>query len=92
MLDADVLFSYLKGDELAAQAEKLVLKAGNGEVKLYVSSEVYDDIVSALRSDAMSLDLVADFLADVNAVPHTSLPMAADLAEEALRPQEASLL
>jgi len=44
LLDADVLFSYLKGDELSAQAGKLVLKAEDGEVKLYVSSEVYDDI------------------------------------------------
>ncbi|KPV65261.1 MAG: PIN domain protein [Candidatus Bathyarchaeota archaeon BA1] len=85
LVDADAFFSYLKGDNLSSHVEKLISKADRGETKLCVSSEIYDDITSALRSDNIPLNLVVNFIEDMKLIPHHPLPMTAEIAHEALR-------
>jgi predicted nucleic acid-binding protein len=84
LADADLFFFYLRGGTLAAQSEAVVKDATAGKIRLRVSSEIYDDVVSALRADENPLDVARDFVADMKAIPHTSLPMSAEVAEDAL--------
>jgi predicted nucleic acid-binding protein len=84
LVDTDVIFFFLRGGRLEDKAEKLVLKAENGELELRTSSEVYDDAISALRSGGTTLDVVRNFLADMRTIPHRPLPMTADIAEYAM--------
>jgi len=85
LVDADAFFSYLAGNSLSDHTEKLVSRAETGETRLHVSSEIYDDIVSALRSDKTPLNMVADFIGDMKIIPHDSLPVTVDVVQEALQ-------
>ena len=84
LVDADVFYSYLVSDELSNQAEKLLEKADGGLVKLHVASEIYDDIIAALRSDNKELRTVGELLADLRKFPHEALPTTLDVASEAI--------
>jgi hypothetical protein len=52
LVDSDVFFSYLVNDELCLHSEKLIERANQGAVKLVCASELYGDIITALRSDS----------------------------------------
>ena len=82
--DTDLFFFYLKGGRYESQAEEVVKAADSGEITLKTSSEVYDDAISAIRSDGASMDLAHSFVSDMRSVPHTALPMSADIAEHAV--------
>ncbi len=84
LADADVFFSYITADHLVPHSENVMLAAGRGELTLYVCSEVYDDIISALRSGGASLEGVMEFLTSMREVPHTPLSITAELAHDAL--------
>ncbi len=83
--DADVFFFYLRGGALEEKASKIVGEAVSGAMKLHASSEVYDDAITAIRSGGTPLDVAIKFLADLKAIPHVTLPITPEVAEEAVR-------
>jgi len=85
MVEADLFFSYITADELANHSEKVVVAAGKGETRIHVCSELYDEIVSALRSDGVSIDNVVVFLDKICLVPHQPIPVTINIAMEALK-------
>ncbi len=85
LLDADFFISYLTGDLLFEHSRQVVRLILGGTIKPHASSEVYDDIASALRSQGVSLEEVESFLRDVAAIPHRTIPVTAEVAAEALR-------
>lgn len=84
LVDADVFFSYLVDDGLVHHAEKLLEKADRGLLKLQAASEIYDDLVTALRSDGTAIDVVSELLSDLRKLPHETLPTTLDVASEAV--------
>ena len=84
LIDADVLISYLTSDNLSAQAEQLVNKADATQVRLYAASELYDDIITALRTERVNLETVIQVLTDIRKIPHETLPTTPEIAEQAL--------
>jgi len=85
LTDADVFFSYLVADELSDLSEKLVYRADSGLLKLRAASEIYDDIITALRSSNTPTDVVVEFLSDLRKIPHEVLPTSLEVAVEAMR-------
>ena len=84
LVDADVLFSYLVSDELSNHAEKLLERADRGLLKLQTASEIYDDIITALRTENTAMDVVVELLSDLRKLPHETLPTTLDVASEAM--------
>lgn len=85
LVEADLFISYLTGDELEPAYSKLVKDTEEGKLDLAVSSEVYDDVVTALRSQGISSEKAADFVDDMKRIRHRPLPVTADIASSALR-------
>ena len=85
LVDADIFFSYLVSDELSNHAEKLFERAERGSLKLKVASEIYDDIITALRTESTGMDVVIELLNDLRKLPHETLPTTLDIASEAMR-------
>lgn len=85
LADADLFISYLTGDELEPVFGKLVKDAEEGRLDLMTSSEVYDDVVTALRSQGVSSEEAANFVDDMKKIRHKPLPVTADIASGALR-------
>lgn len=55
-----------------------------GRLELLASSEVYDDVISALRSQKVQLKTISDFVRDMRAIPHRTLPVTLDVAATAV--------
>mgnify|MGYP001027959141 FL=1 len=85
LADADVFFSYLVADQLSGSSEKLVYRADSGLLKLQVASEIYDDIITALRSSNTPIEVVVELLSDLRRIPHEVLPTSVEVAAEAMR-------
>jgi predicted nucleic acid-binding protein len=85
LLDADVLFSYLVSDELSTHSERVLDRAEKGLLKLYTASEIYDDLVTALRSNGTPMNVVVEFLNDLRVIRHEVLPTTQDVASEAMQ-------
>ena len=84
LVDTDLFFYYLRGGSLEGQAEEVVDGAEAGRFVLRTSSEVYDDAILALRSDEYPLDGIREFLGDMRSIPHSPVPMSAQVAAEAV--------
>ncbi|MBS7653477.1 PIN domain-containing protein [Candidatus Bathyarchaeota archaeon] len=84
LLDTDAFISYISGDELVEQAEKIVELITDGAVEAFVSSMLYDDVISALRSKGMEIDDVIQVLVAIASIPHVSLPITTQIAISAL--------
>lgn len=84
LADTDLFFFYLKGGKLSLQAKQIIRSAGSDLLELRTSSEVYDDAISALRSDNVALHIIHDFVSKMKSIPHKALPVSAEIAEEAL--------
>lgn len=84
LVEADLFISYLTGDKFVDKFDVLVESARAGTSNLFASSEVFDDVISALRSQGRTLGEVADFVADMHAIPFESLPVTASLAAKAV--------
>ncbi len=82
---ADLFISYLTGDSLESRFAKAVDSAEIGEIELLVCSEIYDDVVTALRSQGVNLEEVETFISDMRAIPHLAIPVDTETAREALR-------
>jgi predicted nucleic acid-binding protein len=74
----------LRGGRLADQAARVIEEAEAGGIQLRTSSEVYDDAITAIRSDGYALKLALDFVSDMRSIPHTPLPMNAQVAADAM--------
>lgn len=85
LLDADVFVSYLRGDELSSASEVVIRALTSGRAAGLVSSIIYDELITALRSKGASFDLVEEVLAGMAAIPHTPLPVTPEVALLALR-------
>lgn len=85
LVDSDVFFSYLVNDELSIHSEKLIERANQGGLKLACASELYDDIITALRSDNVRMPVIIEILRDLRKLSHEVLPTTVDVAEEAMR-------
>ena len=84
LADTDIFFFYLKGGRFSEQARQIIRSASSSMVELRTSSEVYDDAVTAMRSDNIAFAIIRDFISKMKSIPHKSLPMSAEIAEEAL--------
>ena len=84
LLDSDVFISYIKGNELANQAEKVVKPLLDGVLEAYVSSILYDDVISGLRSKNMELGAIIEVLTAIASIPHTPLLITPSVAISAL--------
>jgi predicted nucleic acid-binding protein len=84
LVDSDVFFSYLVNDGLCAHSEKLIEGANQGLVKLACASELFDDIITALRSDNIGMQVVIEMIGDLRKLSHDVLPTTVDVAEEAM--------
>ncbi len=84
MVEADLFISYLTGDELTPHFQPVVDAGTEGSIELLASSEVYDDIISALRSQRVDLGTIMSFLRDLRAIPHHTIPVTLDVAATAI--------
>jgi predicted nucleic acid-binding protein len=84
LVDTDLFFYYLRGGTLERQAADVIREAGAGRLALRTSSEVYDDAILALRSDEYPLDGIREFLSDMRSIPHSPVPMNAQVAADAI--------
>jgi predicted nucleic acid-binding protein len=84
LLDADVFISYISGDELADHAEKAVKYIVEDALEAFVSSMLYDDVISGLRSKGMDIQEAIQVLTAIASIPHTSLPVTPAIAISAL--------
>jgi predicted nucleic acid-binding protein len=84
LVDADVFISYLTSDKLSVHAERLVDKADATQVRLYAASEMYDDVITALRTERVNLETVIQVLMDIRKIPHETLPTTPEIAEQAM--------
>jgi len=84
LLDADVFLSYIGGDELSEHSEKVVKLIADGILEAFVSSMLYDDVISALRSKAMDLRDIMQILVAISSIPHKPLPVTPQIAISAL--------
>jgi predicted nucleic acid-binding protein len=82
--DTDLFFFYLRGGRCELQAENVIEEVGKGNVELKVSSETYDDAISAIRADELPLAVARSFISDIKLIPHTALPLTVEIAEEAI--------
>ena len=85
LLDAGIFISYLTGDRLLRHSVKAVEGIVAGEVVAHASSEIYDDIISKLRSNSTPVRKVVEFVNAVSKIPHRPLPLSPEIAVQALR-------
>ncbi len=83
LVEADLFISYLTGDALEPHFRRVVDSGLEGGLELVSSSEVYDDVVSALRSDKIPLGTIVNFLRDMVTIPHRALPVTVEIAASA---------
>jgi len=84
LLDADVFISYLISDNLFEHSVKIIEHIVTGSVTAYVSSEIYDDVISMLRSNGISLSKVIEFISAMSKIPHKPLPLNPQIVIQAL--------
>ncbi|HID90914.1 TPA: PIN domain-containing protein [Candidatus Bathyarchaeota archaeon] len=85
LIEADFFISYLRGDELADKVERLMISALEGKITLFVSSEVYDDIITAYRCKGFGVEQVKSLLADIRSIPHEAIPVTNESAVVAMQ-------
>ncbi|MEM2123670.1 MAG: PIN domain-containing protein [Candidatus Bathyarchaeia archaeon] len=78
--DTVLFISYLRGDDLSDRAEAVVDRALAKETLLLVSSEMYDDLITAYRTGGYKLDEIRSILLDLQAIPHEVVPTTLDIA------------
>lgn len=84
LLDSNLFLSYLKGDELSAQAEKVIKSVVEGTLEAFAFLMLYDDVISGLRSKGMTLNEILQVLTAIASIPHAALPVTPRIAIGAL--------
>ena len=85
LVDSDVFISYLTRDKLFEHSLKVIEEIASGMVEAYVSSEIYDDIISMLHNNGISLRDVIAFIDAVSKIPHEPLPVNPEIAMLAMK-------
>ncbi len=85
IVEADLFISYLTGDPLEPRFRRVVEAGHEGKVRLLASSEVYDDVISALRGQNVPLAKVREFVRDMKTIPHQALPVTPETAALAVQ-------
>jgi len=85
LVDTCVILHYLLGDSLADNAENLIKHAVEDKLTLYMSSEAYDDAITAFRSKGICMSTILDILEKWASIPHQVLPVTIEIAMEALK-------
>jgi methyl coenzyme M reductase subunit D len=70
----------LTSDKLSGHVERLVGKADAMQVRLYAASEMYDDTVTALRTERVNLETVIRVLIDIPKIPHETMSSTPEIA------------
>lgn len=84
LLDSDVFLSYIGGGELVEHAEKIIKLIADEMIEAFISSMLYDDIISALRSKGMDINSVIQILVTIASIPHKPLPITPETSISAL--------
>ncbi len=84
LLDSNVFLSYLKNDNLADNAESVIQATLDGRLKAHVSSALYDDVITALRSKNIPIVDIKTAIRGIASIPHTPLPINPTIALTAL--------
>ncbi|MGC8849304.1 MAG: type II toxin-antitoxin system VapC family toxin [Candidatus Bathyarchaeia archaeon] len=80
IVDTALFISYLRGDDLSDRAEMVVDRALAKETLLLVSSEMYDDLITAYRTGGYKLNELRSILLDLQAIPHEVVPTTLNIA------------
>lgn len=80
MVDTVLFISYLRGDEFSDKSETVIDRALTKKTLLLVSSEVYDDLMTAYRVKGYRIDEVKNILLDLRAVPHEVVPVTLEIS------------
>lgn len=84
LLDSDVFISYIKRDEMADNSERIVRAIISGRLKAYISSMLFDDVITGLRSKGMEIGDVIKVILAIASINHISLPVTSAIAINAL--------
>ncbi|MBC7091179.1 MAG: hypothetical protein H5T50_04640 [Nitrososphaeria archaeon] len=74
LLDADVFLSYIGGGLLVDHAEKIIKLIADRMIETFVSSMLYDNVISALCSKGLDINSVIQVLVVIASIPHNPLP------------------
>lgn len=85
LIDSDVFLSYFKADELVKHSEKVINLILDNKIIAYVSSILYDDLVTCLLSVGVDIDMIINTISRLSAIPHISLPLSPVIVITALR-------
>ncbi len=66
---------YLTLDNLFKFSTKVIEYIVMGKILAYVSSKIYDDVISTLRSNGVPLSKVVEFISAISKIPHKPLPL-----------------
>jgi len=80
VVDTALFISYLRGDELSDRAEIVIDWALTQKTFLLVSSEMYDDLITAYRTAGYKSSEIKNILLDLRAVPHEVVPTTLNIA------------
>lgn len=84
LLDADVFISYIKGDEMVDHSERVIDGIMSGRLEAHISSMLFDDVITGLRSKGMEISEVINVILAIASINHTSLPVTSAIAVNAL--------
>jgi len=80
VVDTVLFISYLRGDEFSDRAEIVIDTALTKKTLLLVSSEMYDDLITAYRTGGYEPNDVKNMLLDLRAVPYEVVPTTLNIA------------
>lgn len=84
LLDADIFISYIKGDEMVEHSGSVVKAIMSGRLEAHISSMLFDDVITGLRSKGMEIGDVIKVILAIASIHHTPLPVTSSIAVNAL--------
>lgn len=84
LIDSDVFISYIKGDEMIEHSERVIDAITSGRLEAQISSMLFDDITTGLRSKGMDISDVIKVILAIASIKHVSLPVTSAIAINAL--------
>jgi len=84
LLDTDFFISYYRKDELINNVKEILALALENSINLFISSEIFNDIISAYRSKGYSFYQIKELLLDLYDIPFKVLPVDLDIAYYAI--------
>jgi len=84
LIDSDVFISYIKGDEMIEHSERVIDAITSGRLEARISSILFDDVTTGLRSKGMEISDVIKVILAIASIKHVSLPVTSAIAVNAL--------